>query len=94
MKNTVAETYKLSCNNDGSTQPNPSGISWNLIGGYETSPTITALKAANPQITGTVWGLMEHNTVAATNLVPGYSYWVKTTSAGTITIPNVMAKRK
>jgi len=63
-----------------------------MIGGYETSPTITALKAANPQITGTVWGFNGVQYVAASNLVPGYSYWAKVTAAGTITIPDVLAK--
>ncbi len=63
-----------------------------MIGGYETSPTITALKAANPQITGTVWGFNGTQYVAATNLVPGYGYWVKITAAGNITIPDALAK--
>jgi hypothetical protein len=92
MKNTLAETYNYPAIQIVAHNPIPVTLGWNMIGGYETSPTIVALKAANPQITGTVWGFNGVQYVAATNLVPGYSYWVKETSAGTITIPGVIAK--
>jgi hypothetical protein len=92
MKNTVLETYNYPAIAIVPHNPVPVTLGWNLVGGYETSPTITSLKAANPQITGTVWGFNGVQYVAATNLVPGYSYWVKTTSAGTITIPDAIAK--
>ena len=87
MKNTVAETYNYPAITIVPHNPIPVTLGWNMLGGYETSPTIVALKAANPQITGTVWGFNGTQYVAATNLVPGYSYWVKVTSAGNITIP-------
>lgn len=92
MINTLAETYNYSAIQIVPHNPIPVALGWNMIGGYETSPTITALKAVNPQITGTVWGFNGVNYVAATNLVPGYSYWVEVTSAGTITIPDVVSK--
>jgi hypothetical protein len=92
MKNTLAETYSYPALQIIPHNPIPVTLGWNMIGGYEMSPTIVALKAANPQITGTVWGFNGTQYVAATNLVPGYSYWAKVTSAGTITIPDAMAK--
>jgi hypothetical protein len=92
MKNTLAETYNYPAIEIVAHNPIPVTLGWNMIGGYEMSPTIVALKAANPQITGTVWGFNGVQYVAATNLVPGYSYWAKVTSAGTITIPDAMAK--
>jgi hypothetical protein len=92
MKNTVAETYNYPAITIVPHNPIPATLGWNMLGGYETSPTITSLKAANPQITGTVWGFNGVQYVSATNLVPGYSYWVKVTSAGNITIPDALAK--
>ncbi len=79
MKNTLAETYNYPAITIVPHNPIPATLGWNMIGGYETSPTITSLKAANPQITGTVWGFNGVQYVAATNLVPGYGYWVKVT---------------
>ena len=92
MKNTIAETYNYPAIQIVPHNPVPVTLGWNLIGGYETSPTVANLKLANPQITGTVWGFNGTQYVAAVNIVPGYSYWVKVTSAGTITIPDAMAK--
>ena len=92
MKNTIAETYNYPAIQIVPHNPVPVTLGWNLIGGYETSPTVANLKLANPQITGTVWGFNGTQYVAAVNIVPGYSYWVKVTSAGTITIPDALAK--
>jgi exonuclease III len=92
MKNTIAETYIYPAIEIVPHDPIPVTTGWNMIGGYETSPTITALKAANPQITGTVWGFNGVQYIVATNLVPGYSYWVKTTNSNDIIIPDVLAK--
>jgi hypothetical protein len=92
MKNTLTETYNYPAIQIVAHNPIPVTLGWNMIGGYETSPTIVALKAANPQIMGTIWSFNGIQYVIATNLVPGYSYWVKVTSAGTITIPDAMAK--
>jgi len=92
MKNTLTETYSYPAIQIVPHNPIPVTLGWNMIGGYETSPTIVSLKAANPQITGTVWGFNGVQYVAAVNLVPGYGYWVKSTAAGTITIPNAFTK--
>ncbi len=92
MKNTLAETYSYPTIEIVAHDPINVTAGWNMIGGYETSPSITSLKAANPQITGTVWGFDGVQYVAATNLVPGYAYWTKVTSAGNIIIPEALAK--
>ena len=92
MKNTIAETYNYPAIQIVPHNPVPVTLGWNLIGGYETSPTVANLKLANPQITGTVWGFNGTQYVAAVSIVPGYSYWVRVTSAGTITIPDALAK--
>ena len=59
MKNTLAETYNYPAITIVPHNPIPATLGWNMLGGYETSPTTTALKAANPQITGTVGALMD-----------------------------------
>jgi hypothetical protein len=92
MENTVAETYNYPALGIVAHDPIPVSTGWNLIGGYETSPTITALKAANPQIIGTVWGYNGIQYVAATNLVPGYAYWVEVTTNDPIIIPTALTK--
>jgi hypothetical protein len=92
MNNTLAETYSYPTLQIVAHNPIPVTLGWNMIGGYETSPTVVALKVANPQITGTVWGFNGTQYVTATNIVPGYSYWVRVTTAGSIIIPEVLAK--
>ena len=94
MNNTVAETYSYPAIGIVPHDPIPVTIGWNMIGGYETSPTITALKTANSQITGTVWGFNGVQYVPATNLVPGYGYWVYVTTTDPIVIPDRINKRQ
>jgi len=91
MKNTFAETYTYPAIQIVAHNPITVTTGWNMIGGYETSPTIAALKTANPQITGTVWGFNGVQYTAAVNLVPGYAYWVKTTTGAPIVIPGALA---
>jgi hypothetical protein len=92
MKNTIAETYSYPAIEIVAHDPIAVTTGWNMIGGYETSPLITDLKIANPQITGTVWGFNGVQYTAAVNLVPGYAYWVKTTSGAPIVIPGALSK--
>ncbi|RQW79370.1 MAG: T9SS C-terminal target domain-containing protein [Geobacter sp.] len=92
MKNTIEETYNYPAIQIVLHTPIPAVSGWNMIGGYENSPTITSLKAANPQITGNVFGFNGVQYEAATNLVPGYGYWVKVTSDDDIVIPDVLSK--
>jgi len=89
MENTVDETYSYPGIEIVAHDPIPVQTGWNMIGGYETSPTIAALTAANPHITGTVWAYNGIQYVPATNLVPGYGYWVEVTNADPIVIPAV-----
>ena len=65
---------------------------WNLIGGYELS-VLTANITTTPAglQTGQVFGYSGGYT-PATNLVPGYGYWIKLTGAGSINIPTSLAK--
>ena len=65
MKNTVAETYNYPAIQIVPHNPVPVTLGWNMIGGYETSPSVANLKLANPQITGTVWGFNGTQYVAA-----------------------------
>jgi hypothetical protein len=61
---------------------------WNLIGGYEFLAPTSAL-TTNPSglISGFVYGYTPGSGYqVASNLVPGYGYWVKLTSAGQINI--------
>jgi enterochelin esterase family protein len=92
MNNTVEETYSYPAIEIVPHDPIPVTIGWNMIGGYETSPTITALKATNPQIIGSVFGYNGIQYVEATNLVPGYGYWLNITSEDPIVIPDVLSK--
>jgi hypothetical protein len=65
---------------------------WNLIGGFELS-VLTANITTTPGglRTGQVFGYSGGYT-PATNLVPGYGYWIKLTGAGSINIPTSLAK--
>ncbi|MDZ7624257.1 MAG: hypothetical protein U5J96_07425 [Ignavibacteriaceae bacterium] len=92
MNNTVVETYSYPAIQIVAHDPIPVTINWNMIGGYETSPTIVALKAANPQITGSVFGYNGIQYVAADNLVPGYGYWANVTNTNPIVIPDALSK--
>jgi hypothetical protein len=65
---------------------------WNLIGGYELS-VLTANITTEPTglQTGQVFGYSGGYT-PATNLLPGYAYWIKLTAPGSINIPTSLAK--
>jgi hypothetical protein len=61
---------------------------WNLIGGYEfLAPTAALTTNPSGLISGFVYGYTPGTGYqVASNLVPGYGYWVKLTSAGQINI--------
>ena len=65
---------------------------WNLIGGYENIAT-AALVTTNPpgQQSGPIFKYSGGYSVA-TQLVPGYGYWIKLSSAAQIIIPETLAK--
>ncbi|MDP2363495.1 MAG: hypothetical protein Q8M94_06960, partial [Ignavibacteria bacterium] len=65
---------------------------WNLIGGYETSVATSGITTVPAGLqTGQVFGYSGGYT-PATNLVPGYGYWIKLTGAGQIIIPIALFK--
>ena len=65
---------------------------WNLIGGYESNVLTSGITTTPAGLqTGSVFGYSSGYT-PATNLVPGYGYWIKLTGAGAINIPNALAK--
>jgi len=72
--------------------PIPAAAGWNLFGGYEsTVPTSGLTTTPTGLITGSVFQYSS-GYVVATNIVPGYGYWVKLTGAGSINIPSVLTK--
>ena len=65
---------------------------WNLIGGYETIVATSGIITTPAGLqTGSVFQYASGYTVA-TNLVPGYGYWIKLIGAGSINIPTSLAK--
>ena len=65
---------------------------WNLIGGYELNVLTSGITTSPAGLqTGSVFQYGTGYTVA-TNLVPGYGYWIKLTGAGSINIPTTLAK--
>ncbi|MDP2366387.1 MAG: hypothetical protein Q8M94_21750, partial [Ignavibacteria bacterium] len=93
MKNLGANTYNTGDEwpaggiNIVTHDPITGATGWNLIGGYETS-VLTANITTTPGglRTGQVFGYSGGYT-PATNLVPGYAYWIKLTGPGSINIP-------
>ena len=60
---------------------------WNLIGGYENTVSTGGLTTTPPGlIDGPIYEYSNGYTVA-TNLVPGYGYWIKLIGVGDINIP-------
>ncbi len=61
---------------------------WNLIGGYENTVSTGGLTTSPPGlIDGPIYEYSNGFTVA-TNLVPGYGYFIKLAEAGNINIPD------
>jgi endonuclease/exonuclease/phosphatase family metal-dependent hydrolase len=72
--------------------PITAAAGWNLIGGYENTVATGGLTTTPPGlISGPVYGYSGGYQIA-TNLVPGYGYWIKLTGAGQINIPDGLAK--
>jgi len=65
---------------------------WNMIGGYENTVSTGSLTSTPPGlITGPIYEYSTGYNVA-TNLVPGYGYWMKLSGDGLINIPDVLNK--
>jgi hypothetical protein len=92
MKHTGANTYNYPAIQIVAHDPIVAATGWNLIGGYETSVATSGITTTPPGLqSGSVFQYASGYTVA-TNLVPGYGYWVKLTGAGSINIPTSLAK--
>ena len=100
MKNNSAEVY-----NTGDEWPaggiqivthNPISVAlgWNMFGGYEDIVNTTALTTTPPgQIVFPIYKFVSGTGYqTATQIVPGYGYWVKVSSACQINVPDVFAK--
>jgi len=87
MKNAGAETYNYPAIDIVTHDPISATAGWNLIGGYENAVATSGLTTTpSGLISGSVYGY-SGGYVTATNLVPGYGYWIKLTGAGLINIP-------
>jgi len=88
MKNSGAEIYNYPAIEIVTHDPIPALTGWNMIGGYENSAAVSGLTTNPPGlISGSVFGY-SGGYVPATNLVPGYGYWIKLTGDGVINIPS------
>ncbi|WP_448522318.1 hypothetical protein, partial [Schleiferia thermophila] len=67
---------------------------WNLIGGYHLPVSTTGITTTPPGLQqGSVFGYSSTSGYTVTsNLVPGYSYWLRLSAAGQINIPNSLEK--
>ena len=98
MKHLVANTYNTGDEWPvGGIQivpnvPITGATGWNLIGGYELNVLTSGITTTPAGLqSGSVFQYASGYTVA-TNLVPGYGYWIKLTGAGSINIPTSLAK--
>jgi hypothetical protein len=95
MNNTIDETYNYAAIETVPNDPIPGFEGWNMIGGYENSVPVSGLTTTpSGQIIGTVFGFNGVQYVAATNLEPGYAYWINLLSDCEINIPTTLAKRR
>ena len=92
MLHTGAQTYNYPAIQIVNHDPIPLTTGWNMIGGYENTPLVSGLTTTPPGliVAGTVYGWTGSYT-NATNLVPGYGYWVLSTGNGSINPPTVLA---
>ena len=100
MKNLAIQTYNTGDEwpaggiNIVAHNPIPGFSGWNMIGGYEQTVNTSGLTTTPPGlITGTIYKYTPGSGYqAATQLVPGFGYWVKLTAAGSINIPSAAEK--
>lgn len=65
---------------------------WNLIGGYENNAAVVGIATNPPGLQdGPVYGYSGGYQIA-TNLIPGFGYWIKLSGAGQIILPNALSK--
>jgi len=86
MNNSGGKTDNYPEINIVSHDPIAVGAGWNMIGGYENIAPVSGLSPS----AGTIISVVEFSGSffsEATDLVPGYGYWITVSEAGTITIP-------
>ena len=90
MLHTGAQTYNYPAIQIVAHDPIPITAGWNMIGGYENTPLVSGLTTtpADLIVPGTVYGWTGTYS-NATNLVPGYGYWVLSNGNGVINSPTV-----
>jgi hypothetical protein len=92
MKHAGAHAYNYSGIQVVPNNPITANVGWNLIGGYELNVLTSAITTTPGGLqTGSVYQYSSGYTVA-TNLIPGYGYWIKLSGAGSINIPTSLAK--
>jgi len=86
MNNSGGETYSYPEINIVPHDPIAVPAGWSMIGGYENIAPVSSLIPS----AGTILSVFEFGTgyATATDLVPGYGYWINMSEAGTITIPD------
>ena len=100
MKNVGTETYNTGDEwPAGGIQSVPhdpinAASGWNMFGGYDDVVDATALTTTPPgQIVNPIYKFLPGTGYqAATQIVPGYGYWVKVSSTCQINIPDIFAK--
>ena len=94
MKNIGAETYNYPAIQIVPHAPISVAAKWNIFGGYEVTVDATALTTTPiGQIVYPIYKFVPGaGYQPATQIVPGYGYWVKVLTACQINVPSVMSK--
>jgi hypothetical protein len=94
-KNNGPSTYNYSALEIVTHNPIPAAAGWNMIGGFEDIVDVNSLV---PSVGTIQYPIYQFNPGAgygtATNITPGFGYWVKVSQNCTITIPDVLAKSR
>jgi len=84
MKNVGGQVYSYPAIEIVTHNDISAAAGWNMIGGYENTVPVGSIVTIPPgQITGSIFEY-SGGYVPATNIVPGYGYWVKLLTAGLI----------
>ncbi len=93
MKNAGAETYNYPAIQIVPHDPINVAAKWNMFGGFEDIVDATALTTTPPgQIVSIYKFVPGQGYQPAAQIVPGYGYWVKVSTACQINIPDVSAR--
>ena len=94
IKNTLTETYSYPSIQIVAHNAISATAGWNMFGGYEDVVPVTSLTTTpSGQIVYPIYKYVPGTGYAtATNLEPGYGYWVKVSSNCTITVPDLADK--